>query len=120
MRVGLRPVWWRIIRAAARALVAIVALALTAIVAACSGAGIGYGGWGFCTPSPPLRHRHGFVHAPLRRPGESVQLLRNLAPQPHRRGNHQPALLGCIFQTGILIGPSAAVGLTTIEKYTAG
>ena len=56
-----------------------------------------------------LRRGHGLVHAPRRGHGERLQVVGDLAAQPHRRGDHQPALLRRVLQAGVLVGPRAAV-----------
>ena len=57
----------------------------------------------------PLRRGHRLVHAPRRGHGERLQVVGDLAAQPHRRGDHQAALLRRVLQAGVLVGPGAAV-----------
>ena len=40
---------------------------------------------------------------------ERLQVVGDLAAQPHRRGDHQAALLRRVLQAGVLVGPGAAV-----------
>ena len=54
-----------------------------------------------------LRDR--LVDAPCRRHREGFQIVGDLAAQPHRRGNHQPALLRLILGAAVLVSPRPAV-----------
>ena len=49
------------------------------------------------------------VHAPRRRHRERLQIVGDLAAQPHRRGDHQPALLRLVLHAAVLVGTRPAV-----------